>query len=251
MGQLSGKVAIVTGAGRGLGLAIARRFAAEGAAVGILTNAADEAACAVADIEGAGGRAIGVVCDVTAHDRIPDCVRRVADAFGPIDILVNNAHDTSDIFYTVDTITGAAIDSQFDSCPIAAIHFMRACYPHMKGRSGRIINMSSGAGIGGTENLLGYAMAKEALRALTRSSARAWGRDGITVNNISPLAATASVQAALDSGDLPPVPNALGRYGDPAEDIAPVALFLASDASRYVTGTTIFADGGRYIDAAR
>ena len=129
---------------------------------------------------------------------------------------------------------------------------MQACYPYLRTKGGRVINMGSSAGIMGAPGLGAYAMAKEAIRALTRSAAREWGPEKITVNCICPVAMTDSYTQAEETGELPvKVENALDRIGTPDEDIAPVALFLASDDGRYLTGTTLMADGGFMIDAAR
>lgn len=256
MKRLAGRAAIVTGAGRGLGRSIARRFAAEGCAVAVLTRTAANAERTAAEIEDAGGRAMSVPFDVTDIDGIPGVVARVAEAFGRIDILVNNAMDTSSVFGKVLTVSRAQAEHQYLGGPLAMLAFMQACHPHLAERGGRIINMGSSAGVMGAAGLSAYAMAKEAVRALTRSAAREWGHQQITVNCICPVAATdsfdESMEIARQTGDLmDSVEMPLGRVGLPDTDIAPVALFLASDDAAYITGHTLMVDGGMMMDAAR
>jgi len=129
--------------------------------------------------------------------------------------------------------------------PFAYLHLMQCCHPHLKhSGDGRVINLGSAVGVLGMLEYDPYGMAKEAVRSLTRTAAREWGKDGITVNNLLPIADTSG-------SDRPPLPNVADRNGLPAEDIAPVALFLASPDSRFITGTSISADGVMTIDAAR
>jgi 3-oxoacyl-[acyl-carrier protein] reductase len=125
---------------------------------------------------------------------------------------------------------------------------MQACYPHLKASGeGRVINFASLAGVLGMVGYVPYNMAKEAVRALTRSAAREWGADRITVNNVLPLADTWGAAAA----SAPPPVNALARYGSPEEDVAPVVLFLASKDAQFLTGYSLTPDGGMIIDSAR
>ena len=252
MQRLSDKVAIVTGAGRGLGKAIAELFAAEGAQVAVLSRTPANVEATVAGIRAAGGEAAGFPCDVTQREAIDGAVRRVVEHFGAVDILVNNAHDTVGVTNEVMDITPEQLALQFSSGPFAALSFMQACQPQMLARgAGRIVNIASGAGVNGARNYGAYAMAKEALRALTRSAAREWGRDGITVNNVCPLGMTEALELAIERG-FDAVPNTpIPRYGSPSEDIAPTVLFLVSEEGRYLTGYTLMADGGQNIDTAR
>jgi len=252
MTRLSGKVAIVTGAGRGLGKAIAELFAAEGASVAVLSLTPKNVETTVADIEAQGGSAAGFVCDVSQGEEIDAAVSGVVERFGAVDILVNNAHDTVGLTNEVMDISAEQLDRQFSAGPFAALRFMQACQPHMLARGGgRVVNIASGAGVIGANNYGAYAMSKEALRALTRTAAREWGKDGITVNSVCPLGLTDALALAIERGfdAVPATP--IPRYGSPSEDIAPTVLFLASDESRYVTGYTLMADGGQNIDAGR
>ena len=246
MGRLEGKVAIITGASRGIGRATAKLFAAEGAKVAVLSRTEDGNAAVVAAIEADGGTALGVVCDVADARRITAAVAAVVDAFGGVDILVNNAFDPSAVMSSVVNLSVEQLQRNFDTGPIASLRMMQACYPYLKASAaGRVINFGSPAAMTGMSPYAPYNMAKEATRALTRTAAREWGPDGITVNTVQPVAET------WGDVDVPPPTNALGRYGSPEEDIAPVLLFLASEDARYLTGYTLTPDGGMVIDGAR
>lgn len=252
MNRLSGKVAIVTGAGRGLGKAIAELFAAEGARVAVLSQTPENVDNTVAGIVAAGGEAAGFVCDVADTAAIDTAVAGVVKHFGGVDILVNNAHDTVNLTSTILELTPEKLARQFATGPYAILHFMQVCQPIMVARGGgKIINMASGAGIRSTSPYGPYAMAKEAVRALTRAAAREWGKDGITVNNVCPLGLTDGLALAIERGHPSTPGTPIPRYGSPEKDIAPVVLFLASDDGQYLTGYTLMADGGLSIDTAR
>lgn len=160
---------------------------------------------------------------------------------------MNNAFDPSVVFSSVVELSAEQLQRNFEMGPIAYLRTMQACYPHLKASGeGKVINFASLAGVVGMQGYAPYNMAKEAVRALTRSAAREWGADKITVNSVMPVADT--WEAAVD---VPAPTNVLGRYGSPEEDIAPVVLFLASKDAQFLTGYSLTPDGGQIIDSAR
>lgn len=254
MGRLQGKVAVVTGSGRGVGQAIAMAMAAEGASIGVLSLTPSKVEETVKDIVAAGGTAVGIVCDVRDVDQIKSSVAKVLEAFGKIDVLVNNAMGKDFDLKPLMAVQAEDVEALMNMGPIASLRFMQAVRPHMQ-TGGRVINFGTGLAVSGAPGTLPLSMAKESIRALTRVAAREWGADGITVNTICPLAMTDGMQAmgqkfAALGRSAPPPPPPIGRLGTP-EDVAPLAVFLASDEGGYLTGYTFFADGGLAMDAAR
>lgn len=245
MGRLDGKIAIVAGAGRGIGRATAKLFAAEGAKVAVLSLTPANIDAVVADIEAKGGTALGVPCDLSDGEQIKAAVNKVAATWGGVDILVNNAFDPSAALSSVLDLSVETLQRNFDMGPIAYLRMMQAAYPHLKvSPAGRIINLGSAGGLLGMVGYAPYGMAKEAVRALTRVAAREWGADGITVNNVMPIADTFC-------SNRPPLPNVFDRNGSPEQDIAPVILFLATKDAQFITGYSLTPDGGMIIDGAR
>ncbi|MCZ7447228.1 SDR family oxidoreductase [Agrobacterium rhizogenes] len=247
MARLEGKIALVTGASRGIGRATAKQFAAEGAKVGVLSRTLANVEAVVAEIEAAGGTALAVPADLGNADDIKAAVDKVVEAYGGLDILVNNAFDPTVAYASVLDLPAEQLQRNFEIGPIAYLRAMQAAYPHLKvSGHGRVINFGSLAGVSGLAGMAPYNMAKEAVRALTRTAAREWAGDKITVNNVLPVAATWGPEV-----DVPPPANPLGRYGSPEEDIAPVVLFLASKDAQFLTGYSLTPDGGSVIDSAR
>jgi NAD(P)-dependent dehydrogenase (short-subunit alcohol dehydrogenase family) len=247
MSRLTEKVAFITGAGRGIGRATAKLFASEGAKVAVVSRTAKNVDSVVAEILANGGIAIGVVCDVADEAQIKAAVEQVANKWGRLDILVNNAFDPSAVNSSILDLSAQQLQRNFEMGPIAYLRTMQACYPYLQAcGDGRVINFASLAGVLGMAGYGPYNMAKEAVRALTRSAAREWAVDKITVNNVMPVADTWG-----DSANPPAPTNALGRYGSPEDDIAPVVLFLASKDAQFLTGYSLTPDGGQIIDSAR
>jgi NAD(P)-dependent dehydrogenase (short-subunit alcohol dehydrogenase family) len=256
MKRLDEKVAIVTGAGQGVGRGIALAFAKEGAKVVIAVRNTVTGPEVVREIESVGGAAVFSCCDVSKKIDVARTVEEAVAAFGGVDILVNNAHDLRAIQQAgvrgqlmFADVTDEVLRGSFESGFMGTVWFMKACLPHMKGRGGgRIINLGSLAGIRGDAGLLTYNAAKEAIRAATRTAAREWGQYGITVNCICPAAdapsMTGEYAAAITSGPM-------RRLGSCENDVGRTAVFLSSDDASYLTGLTINVDGGLGMDAGR
>ena len=252
MRRLTGKTAIITGAGQGIGRGIARRFAAEGAAVvvaerdaGLGQTVADELT------RECGARAVCVATDVTDKAQIAAMVDATIAAFGRVDVLVNNAWGGGS-FCRLEHKTDEEMQHGVRLGYMAPFWMMQAAFPHLKQRGGSIVTLCSLNGVNAHMYSLEYNGAKEAARALTRTAAREWARHGIRANVICPAAATEAYEAfrtmAPDNAAELLKQNPMGRMGDPEEDIAPVAVFLASEGSRYLTGNTLFVDGGSHVN---
>lgn len=256
MGSLDGKIAIVTGAGRGIGRAIAEQFAAEGARVVVASRTASTVDEVVRGITEAGGEAIGITCDVADPAQIRAMVDRTVAAFGGVDILVNNAQgfgtkdnpQTSSPQTLVQDITDEEWDYTFDTGVKATLRAMQAVFPHMRAAGGgRIINFGSRRGIMCNPDSGPYNACKEAVRALSRTASNAWGQHGITVNVLNPVIETDAARGVFaqvpgireqTEGQIP-----LRRWGQPI-DCARVAVFVAGPDAAYLTGMTFMVEGG-------
>ncbi len=249
-GRLSGRVAIVTGAGQGIGSGIAKALAREGADVVLVSRSAENLSQTADEIEQLGG-GVRKIEGTVAHRAIADqAVAEAVSSFGRLDILVNDAHSfTTPV--TLEQMPEENFRINLETGLFGTIHFMQAAFPQLRERGGSIINFGSYNGVYGMAGYAAYAVAKEAIRGLTRCAARDWGPYRIRVNVINPAAVTAAARRFFDKApeNLKSVTDtiALGYVGDIDEDIAPVAVFLASDDSRYVTGQTINAEGGRWM----
>jgi len=248
MGVLDGRVAIVTGAGQGVGEGIALALAAEGAAIVAVGRTEDKVARTCAAIARIGADALPVAADVCRPDDIRMIVERALARFGGIDILVNNAQIVHN--HPLDDIDERMFGEVFDSGPFATFRLMRAVRPHMKARGGGIINLASSAPVRWDAKGYGvYAAAKQAIRSLTRAAAHEWAADGIRVNTIAPFASSPALERWIEidpegsEASLSTIP--LGRLGDPRTDIGRAVVFLVGPDSRYVTGVTLPLDGGQ------
>lgn len=245
--RLEGKVAIITGAGQGIGAAIAQLYAAEGAKVLITGRTQEKLEEVAGKITAAGGTCTPLMALAGERDQSEATVARAVKDWGRVDILVNNAHTFTDYLPILDPKMEANCMIDFQSAFFGSLQLMQLCHPHMKAQGGgAILNMGSSYGPRSEPGFLAYSASKEAIRSLTRTAAKEWGPDGIRVNTILPSALTPkSIWYLEDSGtyELERAKVALGRFGTP-EDIAPTCLFLASDEGNYVTGQTIGVDGG-------
>ena len=250
-GLLDGRVAIVTGAGQGVGEGIARALASAGAAVVIAARRADNGEPAAAAIRARGATATFVRCDVTAEADVDAVVVHTIGDHGRLDVVIHNAVSPPGPPGPVQAVDPDTITNQIATSTTATYLFGRAAHPHLAATGGTFIVLTSPAGMEGSGNLPVYATVKGAQRGMLKSLAREWGPDGIRVNAIAPVAWTPAMTAATDAN---PTLQArleartpLGRIGDPEADIGPVAVFLASDMARHMTGQTMAVDGGRYL----
>jgi len=243
--NLEGKVAVVTGASRGIGRAIALELAQRGASVVVnYHSSVDEAHQVVEAIEGQGGRAVAVQADVGDLDQATRLIEAAIDTFDGIDILVNNAGTTRDQLLMLmseedwDVVLRTNLKGVFNCCKVAARKMMRQ-------RSGRIVNVSSVSGIAGQGGQTNYAASKAGVIGFTKSLAKELGPRGITVNAVAPgfcltrLTEDLSEKLKQQAVDATP----LGRMGEP-EEIAHAVAFLASDLASFITGEVLTVDGG-------
>lgn len=245
--RLEGKVAIVTGAGQGIGAAIAEAYAREGAKVVLTGRTPSKLEEVVGKITSEGGVAIPLEAHSGNREHASKVVDRAISEWGRVDTLVNNAHSFTDYLPLEDPKMEENCMIDFQSAFFGSLQFMQLCHPHMvKQGGGSVINMGSSYGIRCEKGFLAYAASKEAIRTLTKTAAKEWGPQGIRVNTILPSAMSPKALWYLEESktyDLELSKVAIGRFGA-SEDIAPTAIFLASDESNYVTGQTIGVDGG-------
>jgi NAD(P)-dependent dehydrogenase (short-subunit alcohol dehydrogenase family) len=246
-GALDGKVAIVTGGADGIGRGVVERFRADGAQV------------LLADFDVEGGRRAAeetgahfFACDVMQKDQVEAMVAEAVARFGTVDILINNAWGGTQLG-RIENKSDAAIQHGLTMALMAAKWAMQAVFPVMKAkRWGRIVSIASLNGVNAHIGSAEYNVGKEALRAFTRTAAREWAGHGITCNIVCPASISAAYRKFRDmnpeTAAIMAAQNPMGRMGDPVEDIAPVIAFLSSEDSRYLTGNTLFLDGGSHIN---
>ena len=261
MGFLTGKTAIITGGGRAvlsdgrcgsIGYGIATAYAKEGANLVITGRNMQKLEDAKKELEDLYKiKVLALQADISAgtdnEATAADVVKQTMDAFGRIDVLINNAQASAS-GVTLAEHTTEQFDLAVYSGLYAAFYYMKACYPHLKETQGAVINFASGAGLFGNFGQCAYAAAKEGIRGLSRVAATEWGKDGINVNVICPLAWTAQLEnfekaypdAFKANVKMPPA----GHYGDVELEIGRVCVQLASPDFKYMNGETLTLEGG-------
>lgn len=259
--DLAGQTILVTGGTRGIGLGIVRLLAASGARLMITGRKAHRLERVAEELKASGADFQTRVSDVADRDASRRLVDETLEAFGALDGLVANAQSYINVKPLAE-VTPSDFDVVLDTGPRGTLWLMQAALPAMKARGrGRIVTFGSSMGQTGAPGYGPYSAAKEAIRSLTRTAAREWGRFGVTVNCVCPASAAHRMPVAKE-GALTPEEAAraaafkamyadhpLGRDGDALADIAPVVAFLLSDASQYVTGQTFMVDGGGILRA--
>jgi 2-deoxy-D-gluconate 3-dehydrogenase len=248
--DLAGKQALVTGASRGIGRAIALAFADAGADVALLSRDADALAAVAEEIDARGRRSMVAPCDVTDPEAVASSVQTVIAEFGALDVLVNNAGGTA-FMVPFDQMRLAGWEKVMRLNAQSIVHICQAVGPHLLERgAGSVINVASVAALRSTPTLAPYGASKAAAVSLTRTLAAEWGHAGVRVNALCPGWTKTDLNANLwgdpqtEAAMSAHVP--LGRWGEP-EEMAGPAVFLASDASSYMTGQTLVVDGGMSV----
>jgi 3-oxoacyl-[acyl-carrier protein] reductase len=244
MSSLANQVAVVTGAGRGIGRAIALKFAAAGADVACISRTVENAGKAAAEVQALGRKAWAHAVDVSDPDAVASAAARILSEAGRVDILVNNAGVTRDnlVMRMSEEDWDVVLNTNLKGAFVFTKAFARS---FLKQRSGRIINIASIIGLIGNAGQCNYAASKAALIGFTKSVARELASRGITANALAPGFIETDMTAALDEKTraqlLEKIPlNSLGK----PDDVAEAALFLASPAARYITGQVLTVDGG-------
>jgi NAD(P)-dependent dehydrogenase (short-subunit alcohol dehydrogenase family) len=247
--RLSGRAALVTGGGQGIGRGIALALADDGASVTITGRRAGVLEQVVKEIEARGGVARATVGDVGVRGDAERMVSETVDAFGRLDALVNNAQ--SSVQRLLADTSDDDVMLAFRSGALGSLYTMQAAFPYLRERGGSIMNFGSSTAITGDKSFGSYAMAKEAIRGLSRVAATEWGRYGIRVNTIVPSAMSPAAEQWRDrhpetfAAHVKQTP--LGRLGDCEADIGRAVAALVSDDMQYLTGATLMLGGGRNV----
>ncbi len=250
--DLDGKVVIVTGASKGVGRGIARYLAQAGVRLVLSARGADGLAEVSGELDELGAAHVARPADAADRDASFALVAAAVDTFGTVDGVVANAQTSPDPV-GVEHISEADLDVTFGAGAKGTLWLMQAAFPVMQAQGhGRIVTLGSNAALEGVATYGAYSAAKEAIRALTRTAATEWGRFGITVNCVCPVSVRHHTPGLDDPDRLAKFERGFSRQPVPRdgrleEDIAPVVGFLLSDASAFVTGQTLMADGGRIM----
>jgi NAD(P)-dependent dehydrogenase (short-subunit alcohol dehydrogenase family) len=249
MGQLDGKVAIITGCSSGIGKQAAIRFAEEGARLAICARRAELLEETAELCRKQGADVLAYPLDLNDYDAEEAFVKAVVDKFGTIDVLVNNATVNGQQKSLFD-YTDEEFEAYFHLDCLVPLHMMKLCFPYMRGKDSSIVNIGSSSDLG-APGMGGYAAAKGALVSMSMVASCEWGKEGIRVNVLKPTCATEGVYAS------PPEfrdymlkvfsDNRLGYPADAHDDIAPAIVFLASESARYITGQVLRVEGGEKL----
>jgi NAD(P)-dependent dehydrogenase (short-subunit alcohol dehydrogenase family) len=247
MGSLDGQVALVTGAGQGVGQGIAFALAQEGAVIAVSGRTVSKLENTCREIEARGGRARAYGCDVKSATALAEMVDAIVRDLGTIDILVNNAQEVP--LGPLNGVSEETFEAGWTSGPLATFRLMKLCYPHLKG-GGSIVNLGTAAAKRWDMANYGcYAAVKESIRSLTRAAACEWGAEGIRTNVILPHAKSPGLVDWIANNPeeseafFATIPQR--RVGECEEDIGRFVATLCGDACRYVNGQTIALDGGQ------
>jgi NAD(P)-dependent dehydrogenase (short-subunit alcohol dehydrogenase family) len=246
MHSVEGRVVIVTGSGQGVGRGMAHHLAKAGASVVVADYRPDKAHRTCQELTELGAPNLDVEVDIRDPASVDAMVARTVAELGRVDAIINNAQ-TFRANASVAEVHADDFDVFYRSGVLGTLRAMQAVHPHMQAAGwGRIVNFASSMGRVGGAGFAAYNASKEAIRAVTRTAAREWAADGIVVNAIAPAAAPPRAVGSEHYDDF--MRNCpMGRNGDPELDIGPVALFLCSDACRFLTGQTFMVDGGTFM----
>jgi NAD(P)-dependent dehydrogenase (short-subunit alcohol dehydrogenase family) len=250
-GLLDEKTVVVTGAGGGIGEGIALACASAGANVVVAARRRETGDPVAAEIERRGGTALSLRCDVTVRADVEAVVDSTVARFGALDCMVHNALAPVGPPGTIEDVSDDTWRSMMGTAVRASYLCATAAYPHLVASGGTLILIASAAGVEGSPYLPAYGMVKAAQRGFAKSLAQEWGPDGIRVNCIGPVAMTPAMEVAAENSPVFTDGLLIGRtplrrIGNPEADIGPVAVFLASDLARYMTGQTLMVDGGSF-----
>lgn len=245
--MLNDKVALVTGAGQGVGRGIALALAGEGARIAAVGRTLSKVESTAREVGERGGKAIAVECDVKDAASLEACVETVVRELGTIDILVNNAQEVP--LGSLEQVTDDSFEAGWQSGPLATFRLMKLCRPHLQG-GGCIVNLASTAAKRwDATGYAAYAAVKEGIRALTRGAACEWAKEGIRTNVILPHAKSPGLEWWIENNPeesaafIASIPQQ--RVGECEEDIGRFVALLCSDGAAYVNGQSIAIDGGQ------